>query len=126
VARGCIGNPWIFRQARQLMAGQTPQQPSIGEQRRALLEHFDLSVALHGERRASQMMRKFGIKFSAHHPHAEAVKAEFIRCRSVAQWRSVIGQWYGEDESGAASAFSAGAGRAGPIAAAAQSAIAVE
>jgi tRNA-dihydrouridine synthase B len=94
VARGCIGNPWIFRQARQLMAGQTPAPPTMNEQRRALQEHFDLSVTLHGERRASQMMRKFGIKFSAHHPKPEAVKAEFIRCRSVAEWRGVIDRWY--------------------------------
>jgi tRNA-dihydrouridine synthase B len=94
VARGCIGNPWIFRQARQLMAGETPALPTIDEQRRALLEHFELSVALHGERKASKMMRKFGIKFSAHHPTPEIVKLKFIECRSVAEWRAVIDEHY--------------------------------
>ena len=68
VARGCIGNPWIFRQARELMAGHDPAPPTLAEQRTALLDHFHLSVALHGEASASRMMRKFGIKFSAHHP----------------------------------------------------------
>jgi tRNA-dihydrouridine synthase len=33
VARGCIGNPWIFRQARQLMAGQEVAGPTLAEQR---------------------------------------------------------------------------------------------
>jgi len=94
VARGCIGNPWIFRQARQLMAGENPAPPSLDEQRQALLEHFELSVTLHGERRASQMMRKFGIKFSVHHPSPEAVKAEFIKARTVAEWRAVIDAFY--------------------------------
>ncbi|MHC5023623.1 MAG: tRNA dihydrouridine synthase [Planctomycetota bacterium] len=99
VARGCIGNPWIFRQARQLLAGQRPAPPSLPEQRAALQEHFDLCMALHGERAASRMMRKFGIKFSAHHPDPEAVKAEFIRCRSVAEWKTVLARHY-EDGAG--------------------------
>src|SRR6185503_9872804 len=90
VARGCIGNPWIFRQARQLMAGETPTQPTLLEQREALLEHFELSVALHGENKASRMMRKFGIKFSAHHSRGEDVKREFIEARSIAEWMAVM------------------------------------
>jgi tRNA-dihydrouridine synthase B len=94
VARGCIGNPWIFRQARLLMHGEGTSLPTLDEQRQALLEHFELSVALHGEAKASKMMRKFGIKFSAHHPSPEAVKMEFIQCKSVSQWQSVIERFY--------------------------------
>jgi len=72
VARGCIGNPWIFRQAHQLMRGQTPTAPTIAEQRAVLLEHFELSVALHGERQAGRMMRKFGINFHSITPRPSA------------------------------------------------------
>ena len=36
VARGCIGNPWIFRQAREMMAGRAPIGPSIADQRALL------------------------------------------------------------------------------------------
>ena len=98
VARGCIGNPWIFRQARQLMAGELPIPPSIAEQRRTLLEHFELSIALHGEAKASKMMRKFGIKFSAHHPQPQDVKMEFINCKSAVDWHDVMNRRYGELE----------------------------
>lgn len=94
VARGCIGNPWVFRQARCLMAGEPAAPPTIAEQRCALLEHFDLSMRLWGERAASRMMRKFGIKFSAHHPRADEVKNEFINCNSAAAWRQVIERRY--------------------------------
>lgn len=94
VARGCIGNPWIFRQARQLMAGESPTEPTISEQRNALLEHFDLSVALHGEASASRQMRKFGIKFAHHHPRGDEVKAAFITCTSIDDWRAVIDAFY--------------------------------
>ncbi len=94
VARGCIGNPWIFRQARQIMASQTPATPTIDEQREVLLEHFSISVAEHGEYAAGRLMRKFGIKFADHHPHAEAVKNEFIKVHTIAEWRTVLDRWY--------------------------------
>jgi tRNA-dihydrouridine synthase B len=97
VARGCIGNPWIFRQARQLMAGSAPTAPTLQEQRQALLEHFQLAVALHGESKASKMMRKFGIKFSAHHPTPDVVRLQFIACKSIADWLKVIHSHYGAD-----------------------------
>ncbi len=97
VARGCIGNPWIFRQARQMMAGAQPTLPTIEEQRDALLQHFELSMSLHGEKPASRMMRKFGIKFAHHHPKGNDVKAEFIRCQCADDWRAVIHKWYDHD-----------------------------
>ncbi len=95
VARGCIGNPWIFRQARQMMQGDPPTAPTLAEQRRVLLDHFALAVRLHGEKSASRMMRKFGIKFATHHPEGDAVKVEFIKCKSVAEWKAVIEKHYG-------------------------------
>lgn len=96
VARGCIGNPWIFRQAREMMAGREPSLPTIAEQRQVLLDHHELACVLHGERSAGQRMRKFGIKFAAHHPNAAPVKADFIRCQTPAEWRDVIERHYGE------------------------------
>jgi tRNA-dihydrouridine synthase B len=96
VARGCIGNPWIFRQACQLMAGETPSEPTLQEQREVLLRHHELSTVIHGEKRSGRMMRKFGIKFAAHHPSTDEVKADFIRCTTVAEWQAVIERHYGD------------------------------
>jgi len=96
VARGCIGNPWIFTQARAIMAGDVPQSPTLTEQRDVLVEHFNLSVKLHGESRAGRMMRKFGIKFSRHHPKPDQVKDEFIRVKTLAHWQEVINKHYQE------------------------------
>ena len=95
VARGAIGNPWIFRQARALMTGGVVAGPTLEEQRRVLLDHFDLSMALWGERAASRMMRKSGMRYAAQHGDGEAVKGEFIKCRCAADWRGVIERHYG-------------------------------
>ncbi len=39
-ARGAIGNPWIFAQARALAAGRTLPPPSVAEQRQVLADHY--------------------------------------------------------------------------------------
>ncbi len=97
VARGCIGNPWIFTQARALMAGDRvagERPPTLGQQRLVLLEHFDLSVRTHGEKQAGLMMRKFGIKFASHHPRKQEVARAFIGVKNLADWRSVVEIFY--------------------------------
>ena len=109
VARGCIGNPWVFRQARELMAGREPSAPTIAEQRAVLREHFDLSAAVNGERSAGMLMRKFGIRFAAHHPRGEEVRREFIRASTTAQWRAVLDRWYPVGDAGTTPADAAGA-----------------
>lgn len=101
VARGCIGNPWIFRQARQMMAGEPPSAPTVGEQREVLRQHFQLSLAVtrnfrDGEEHTSKLMRKFAIRFSTHHPQAEEVRQRMIAVGSTAEWMSVLDQYYGE------------------------------
>jgi tRNA-dihydrouridine synthase len=94
VARGCIGNPWIFTQARALMRGEPAREPTLAEQRAALESHFELAMQLHGEAAGGRRMRKFGIKFAAHHPQAMEVKSAFIDCETVADWRTTLERWY--------------------------------
>ncbi|MGH7243149.1 MAG: tRNA dihydrouridine synthase [Phycisphaerales bacterium] len=112
VARGCIGNPWIFTQARALMRGEPSRPPTIAEQRAVLDEHFRLLVAVNGslrpgspkvspdgtptwsEKHAAKLMRKFGVRFSAHHPQAEPVRLKMIAVKDMSDWRSVLEQHY--------------------------------
>lgn len=94
VARGCIGNPWVFTQARALMKGEEPRDPTISEQRSAMLRHFELCTNLHGEQAASRMMRKFGIRFSQYHSNPKTVRKHFISVRSAKQWRDVLDTYY--------------------------------
>jgi tRNA-dihydrouridine synthase len=106
VARGCIGNPWIFRQARALLGGAAPAAPTLEEQREVLEEHFRLALAVNESgrtgvaelRRAEvytgKAMRKFGIRFAAHHPRAEEVRQRFIAVTSLEGWRGVLEEFY--------------------------------
>jgi tRNA-dihydrouridine synthase len=47
VARGCIGNPWIFRQAREMLSGRQPTRPTLTEQRAVMEEHFRHFTEIH-------------------------------------------------------------------------------
>ncbi len=102
VARGCIGNPWIFRQARDLLEGRDPRPPTIAEQRSVLERHFELALAAnqrmrHPELHTGKTMRKFGLRFAEHHPRREEVRQAFIRVASLEDWRGVMEEWYGEE-----------------------------
>jgi nifR3 family TIM-barrel protein len=98
VARGAIGNPWIFSQCRALAMGEAlPAPPGLFEQRAVLLEHFRLAEELYGEGRASAHMRKFGIKYAALHPQHLVVRAAFATVKNLNEWRAVLAQWYAED-----------------------------
>ncbi|HVR75994.1 MAG TPA: tRNA-dihydrouridine synthase family protein [Planctomycetota bacterium] len=98
VARGAIGNPWIFHQARQILRGEPPTPPTVAEQRRVLEEHRALATRLHGERRAGPMLRKLGIKLSVHHPLAGEVGRAFISAVNDAAWRAVVEEFYSAGE----------------------------
>lgn len=98
VARGCIGNPWIFPQARALAAGlPLPPPPSLFEQREVIREHFRLAEEHYGPERGCLVMRKFGIKYARLHPEFAAVRAALVRIRRRADWETVLARWYGED-----------------------------
>jgi tRNA-dihydrouridine synthase B len=98
IARGAIGNPWIFDHAARILSGEDPATllpPSIEQQRAALEEHFSLAMDIHGEQVAGRRMRKMGIKYSRFHPHHLDVKKAFIEVHSLTDWQRVLDEHYG-------------------------------
>ncbi|OGC47505.1 tRNA dihydrouridine synthase DusB [candidate division WWE3 bacterium RIFCSPHIGHO2_01_FULL_35_17] len=50
IARGALGNPWIFRQILDVINGKTPTTPSLEERNKVVLNHFDLHMSQYGKR----------------------------------------------------------------------------
>jgi len=99
VARGAIGNPWIFQQARALAAGRpAPDPPTVGQQRDVIAEHYRLAEAVYGPDRCGRQMRKFGIKYAQLHPRAREVRDAFAAVRRAGEWKEVLEKWYAEDQ----------------------------
>jgi hypothetical protein len=63
-------------------------------------EHWDLAEQLYGTDRVGVMMRKFGIKYSASHPHYIEVRTDFAKIRDRADWNAVLEKHYREDQLG--------------------------
>ena len=103
IARGAIGNPWIFQHAAALVRGEPESSlkpPTIAEQRAALEEHFSIAMEIHGESLAGRRMRKMGIKYSRFHPDSSKVKEDFIAVHSLRDWTNVLHRWYASDAPG--------------------------
>lgn len=58
IARGAMGNPWIFRQIRQKSKGESIYVPSDSEKIDVCIEHYKSSIKYFGENRAVREMRK--------------------------------------------------------------------
>ena len=101
IARGSIGNPWIFSQFESLRNGEPlPPPPTVREQGEVLNEHFSLALECYDERRCMRQMKKFGIKYSRLHPEQAAVRDAFVAAKTPTDWRSVIDRWYDDDRPG--------------------------
>jgi tRNA-dihydrouridine synthase B len=94
VARGAIGNPWIFGQARDLAAGREPLRPSLGEQRVVLARHYELAAAHYGETKIAPKMRHYGIAYARLHPNPKEVRKAFVKVKSAADWNAVLRKYY--------------------------------
>jgi tRNA-dihydrouridine synthase B len=101
IARGAIGNPWIFRQVDALWRGQSlPPPPTLGEQAEVIREHYRLCQQTYGEKRTAIMMRKFCIKYSASHPDHDTVRQQLVRITSQQEVEAVLQKHYHPDGPG--------------------------
>jgi len=101
IARGAIGNPWIFEQVDALWNGRPlPPPPSLGVQAGVIREHFRLCRETYGEKRSMIMMRKFCIKYSASHPEHLAVREALVRVSSPEEVERVLQTHYADDRPG--------------------------
>lgn len=98
VARGAIGNPWIFAQVRTLADGlPMPEPPRLHAQREVICEHYRLAEQVYGPEACGRQMRKFGIKYSRLHPQSQEVRDAFIGIKRSGEWQEVLERYYAED-----------------------------
>lgn len=95
LARGIIGNPWLFAQTRAALEGRSiPSHPTLKEQKEVITKHFNAVLELYGESRGVTVMRKFGVAYSKLHPEAEKVRKAFVLCRTPERWLEILDEFY--------------------------------
>ncbi len=69
IARGAIGNPWIFPETRALIkATPMPEAPDVQELGRVMLHYFTLLKRIYPSDKAVRYFRKFAAGFCKRHP----------------------------------------------------------
>lgn len=58
VGRAAIGNPWIFKEIKQLLSGETIETPNVQERINMVLTHLKCAADLKGEKTAVLEMRR--------------------------------------------------------------------
>lgn len=95
VARGAIGNPWIFRDLRCLWENRPlPAPPDMDEQRLVILEHFERILQDFPEKKAVGIFRKFAVGYVCRHPRRKPVLISFMKARTRADVENAINTWY--------------------------------
>jgi len=94
VARGGLGNPWIFRQWCELAADWEMHVPTPSEQKEVILDHFRRTVDFYGEVRGTKNMRKFGIKYASLHATPKKLRMAFVAVKNAAEWLAVLDKFY--------------------------------
>jgi nifR3 family TIM-barrel protein len=96
VARGAIGNPWIFQDLRCLWEGRpVPLPPGLAEQRLVLLEHLAQVMDGYAEQRAVGYFRKFLVSYARRHPKRRHVLQTLLHATSRKEVEAGIETWYG-------------------------------
>lgn len=95
LARGAIGNPWLFAEVRAALAGRPPPgPPSLAEQADVMADHYGLAEGLYGPVKGEMVLRKFLQHYCRRHPDPAGARRALLECRTAEQRRAVLERWY--------------------------------
>jgi tRNA-dihydrouridine synthase B len=95
IGRGAFGNPWLFRNARALLAGQTkPPAPTAEERFQVALEQARLAIRLQGDSRKTviEFRKHFGWYTKGLHGASE-LRARLFQVESLAEAEAIFGAY---------------------------------
>lgn len=101
VARGALGNPWIFREITAIhRQDEVPPRPSMEELKAVMREHLDISLQYLGEKTGVINFRKFFIWYTRGLTNARILRPMAVLVNTVEEMRALI------DELGTSQKFS--------------------
>jgi nifR3 family TIM-barrel protein len=102
VARGAVGNPWIFRDLRCAWENRPiPAPPDMAEQRLVMLEHFERILQCYPQAKAIPRFRKFIVRYVRRHPERKAAILPLVTAKIRTEVVSAIDTWYADTYSNA-------------------------
>jgi tRNA-dihydrouridine synthase B len=95
IARASLSRPWLFRQAAAALRGEpVPAEPTLAEERRLLLHHFDLICKRFGEVKGTLLMRKFACCYAQGRPGAREFRSRVVKVSAPGEFQAVVDVWF--------------------------------
>jgi len=96
IARGAVGNPWIFSELRALLSGHAkPAAPTLKEQGEMVKRHFLMVLEHHRRRRGLAYFRKFSANYCRRHPQRKKAQMALMAGKTEEEVLAAIHEWYG-------------------------------
>lgn len=94
IGRGAKGNPWIFSQVKQALAGGgIPEKPPISEVVAMILRHLDMMIAFKGEYTGVHEMRKHVSWYTTGYPNSTRIRGLVNEIESRQELEAVLKKW---------------------------------
>jgi nifR3 family TIM-barrel protein len=93
-ARGALGNPFIFNEVKDLLAGREPGlRPDGAERLHTALHQLSIAVSFKGEARACREMRKHFCYYSKGMRGGAELRARAVRAERVEDYRNLVAEF---------------------------------
>lgn len=96
VARGALGNPFLFRQIQQVLRGEDPEPITIGERLETLYRHYHMIQSYKPEHVAVREMRKHAAWYLKGLPGSNTIKHQINSARDMEQVMELLEQFGAE------------------------------
>jgi tRNA-dihydrouridine synthase B len=95
IARGAIGNPWIYKSLNAVLAGEPePGHPTLAEQAEAMRRHFEMICRLYEPIKAIRYFRKFLIRYCRLHPRRKQAQKALLAAKNKSDLLIEMTRWY--------------------------------
>jgi tRNA-dihydrouridine synthase B len=98
IARGAVGNPWLYKGLHAVLKGEpAPPPPDLAEQADVIRKHFEMICRLYTPVKAIRYFRKFLVRYCRLHPERKQVQKTLLSANSQTELLAAIERWYEND-----------------------------
>ncbi|MCM8797570.1 MAG: tRNA dihydrouridine synthase DusB [Candidatus Omnitrophica bacterium] len=90
VARGSLGNPWIFKEISLFLKGGMVKRPSLKEIVSVMSRHLEANVAFYGEERGVLLFRKFFVWYTKGFRNIRPLRQRAFRTKTMEEIEGLI------------------------------------
>jgi tRNA-dihydrouridine synthase B len=101
IARAALNRPWLFRQIRAALAGESvPPDPTLAEERALLLHHYQLVCERFGAGKGTILMRKYACCYAQGRPGAREFRTRVSHAATPAEFQTVVESYFPRESRG--------------------------